>query len=177
MARRPRRARNPLFAKRWFSDDIIVRCVRWYLRYKLSYRDLAELMGELGTSVAPSTILRWVVRYSAGFAQYWRCYKKPVGRSWRCDETYIKVGGRWMYLYQAVDERGSTVESHLSRTRDVAAAKAFFRKGTEASLPPAHDHAGRLRADALRLTPHGHAKRVQLPVGKPGQDSFLSIPQ
>jgi transposase-like protein len=98
MAYRRPKIRNPLFAKRWFSDDIIVRCVRWYLRYKLSYRDLAEIMSELGISVAPCTILRWVVGYSAAFAQYWRCYKKPVGRSWRCDETYIKVGGRWMYL-------------------------------------------------------------------------------
>ena len=102
----------------------------------MSYRDLAEIMSELGISVAPCTILRWVVRYSADFAQYWRCYKKPVGRSWRCDETYIKVGGRWMYLYRAVDERGSTVESHLSRTRDVAAAKAFFRKALKHHCHP-----------------------------------------
>src|SRR5918994_1546637 len=136
MARRRPKARNPLFAKRWFSDDIIIRCVRWYLRYKLSYRDLAAIMSELGISVAPCTILRWVVRYSADFAQYWRCYKKPVGRSWRCDETYIKVGGQWMYLYRAVDERGSTVESHLSRTRDVAAAKAFFRKALKHHCHP-----------------------------------------
>src|SRR4051794_11848398 len=128
MTPRRRKARNPLFRKRWFADDTIVQCVNWYLRFKLSYRDLALMMGQLGISVAPSTILRWVIRYSVDFAESMRPFEKPVGRSWRCDETYIKVGGCWMYLYRAVDEHGKTVESHLSRTRDVAAAKAFFRK-------------------------------------------------
>ena len=120
--------RNPLFAKRWFKDNVIIRCVTWYLRFKLSYRDLAAIMGELGVWVAPSTILRWVVRYSVDFAESWSGSECALGGSWRCDETYVKVKGRWMYLYRAVDERGRTVESHLSRTRDIAAAKAFFRK-------------------------------------------------
>jgi transposase-like protein len=128
MARHRRKARNLLFRKRWFADDTIIQCVNWYLRFKLSYRDLAQIMGQLGVSVAPCTILRWVIRYSVEFAESMRPFEKPVGRSWRCDETYILVGGRWMYLYRAVDERGKTVESHLSRTRDIAAAKAFFRK-------------------------------------------------
>ena len=128
MARRCRTARNPLFAKRWFADDVIILCVRWYLRFKLSYRDMAEIMEELGVAVAPSTILRWVVRYSTEFVQWWYPYTKAVGRSWRADETYIKVGGQWMYLYRAVDQHGKTVESYLSRRRDVGAAKAFFRK-------------------------------------------------
>ena len=120
--------RNPLFRRRRFADDVIIFCVRWYLRFKLSYRDMAEIACELGVPVAPSTILRWVVRYAEEFSRLWRPFERPVGRSWRCDETYIKVGGQWMYLYRAVDERGRTVESHLSRTRDIAAARAFFRK-------------------------------------------------
>jgi transposase-like protein len=126
----PRRLtpRNPLFAKRWFSDEAVITCVRWYLRFRFSYRDLAELAAELGVLVSPSTILRWVVRYALVFEQRWRRFELQVGRSWRTDETYIKVRGRWMYLYRAVDQRGKTVESYLSRTRDVAAAKAFFRK-------------------------------------------------
>ena len=102
--------------------------VNWYLRFKVSYRDLSEIMRQLGVSVAPSTILRWVIRYSIVFAESMRPLEKQVGRSWRCDETYIKVGGQWMYLYRAVDERGQTVESHLSRSRHITAAKAFFRK-------------------------------------------------
>ncbi|MBV9034115.1 MAG: IS6 family transposase [Acidobacteriaceae bacterium] len=128
MAQNRRKARNPLFAKRWFADDVIILCVRWYLHFQLSYRDVAEIAWELGVVVSPSTILRWVVRYAAEFEQRWQKFERPVGRSWRADETYIKVRGQWMYLYRAVDERGRTVESYLSRTRDISAAKAFFRK-------------------------------------------------
>jgi transposase-like protein len=127
MARR-HSPRHPLFRQRWFADDIIVTCVRWYLRFKLSYRDLAELVRELGVCVAPSTILRWVIRYVPEFEKCWQAHERPVGDSWRVDETYLKVGGQWMYLYRAVDKQGKTVESYLSRTRDVTAAKAFFRK-------------------------------------------------
>ena len=83
-----RGVRNPLFAKRWFADDTIIRCVNWYLRFKLSYRDLAQIMGELGVWVSPCTILRWVVRYSVEFAEAWVPYERAVGRSWRCDETW-----------------------------------------------------------------------------------------
>ena len=121
-------SRNSLFHRRRFADDVIILCVRWYLRFKLSYRDMAEIARELGVLVAPSTILRWVVRYAEDFSRLWRPLERPVGKSWRCDETYIKVGGQWMYLYRAVDERGCTVESHLSRKRDMAAARTFFRK-------------------------------------------------
>lgn len=111
-----RKIRNPLFAKRWFADEVIILCVRLYLRYKLSYRDLARIMAELGTFIAPCTILRWVIHYTPDFVRSWRRYQKPVGDSWRCDETYVKVGGRWMYLYRAVDQYGKTVESHRSQT-------------------------------------------------------------
>ena len=111
-----------------FTDEVIIQCVRWYLRFKLSYRDLSRIMYELGIAVAPCTILRWVVRYSVELSKWCRQYQKPVGRSWRADETYVRVNGQWMYLYRAVDEHGHTVASHLSRTRDMKAAQAFFRK-------------------------------------------------
>src|ERR1700738_1173737 len=124
----PHSLRHPLFRRRWFADDVIITCVRWHLRFKLIYRDLGELARELGGRVAPSTILRWVVRYVPEFEKCWQAYERPVGDSWRVDETYLKVGGQWMYLYRAVDKQGKTVESYLSRTRDVTAAKAFFRK-------------------------------------------------
>jgi hypothetical protein len=103
--------RHPLFRQRWFADDIIITCVRWYLRFKLSYRELAELARELGVSVAPSTVLRWVVRYVPEFEKCWQAYERPVGDSWRVDETYLKVGGQWVYLYRSVDKQGKTVES------------------------------------------------------------------
>ena len=82
--------RNPLFRGRRFADDVIIFCVRWYLRFKLSYHDMAEIACELGVLLAPSTILRWVVRYAKEFSRRWRPFERPVGRSWRCDETYIK---------------------------------------------------------------------------------------
>jgi transposase-like protein len=80
------------FRRRWF----IITCVRWYLRFKLSYRDLADLARELGVSVAPSTILRRVIRYVPDFEKCWQAYERPVGDSWRADETYLKVGGQWI---------------------------------------------------------------------------------
>jgi transposase-like protein len=126
----PRREapRNPLFSRRRFADDVIILCVRWYHRFKISYREMAAIAWELGVAVAPSTILRWVVRYSTEFEKRWRAFERSVGGSWRADETYVSVGGKWMFLYRAVDEHGKTIESYLSRTRDKAAAKAFFRK-------------------------------------------------
>ncbi len=127
MSRR-RTARNPLFSRRRFADEVVTLCVGWYLRFKVSYRDLAEIAWELGVTVSPSTILRWVVRYAEEFARRWLPFERRVGGSWRADETYIKVRSVWMYLYRAVDQNGKTVESYLSRERDVAAAKAFFRK-------------------------------------------------
>jgi transposase, IS6 family len=83
-----------LFHRRRFADDVIILCVRWYLHFKVSYRDLEEIAWELGVHVAPSTILRWVVRYSEVFAKRWRAFETGVGRSWRADETYVKVLGR-----------------------------------------------------------------------------------
>jgi transposase-like protein len=72
---------NPLFHRRRFADDVIILCVRWYLRFKLSYRDMAEIVWELGVLVAPSTILRWVVRYAEHFSRLWRPFETPVGGS------------------------------------------------------------------------------------------------
>jgi putative transposase len=98
------------------------------VRFRLSYRDLSSIAAELGIAVAPSTILRWVVRYTGEFVSRWTPFELMLGRSWRADETYIKVNGGWVYLYRAVDETGRTVASYLSRTRDQTAARIFFRQ-------------------------------------------------
>ena len=97
--------RPALFRGRHFADEMIVLCVRWYLRYSLSYRDLAEMMVERHLSVDPSTIWRWVQRYAPELDVRIRHALKPTNGSWRTDETYVRVAGRLTYLYRAVLER------------------------------------------------------------------------
>ena len=93
-----------LFRARHFDRDVIILCVRWYLRYKLSFRDLVEMMSERGLHLAHTTILRWVQRYAPEFIKRWDRFGRLAGRSWRVDETYIKVRRHWTYLYRAVDK-------------------------------------------------------------------------
>src|ERR1700752_477927 len=88
------------------------------------------MMAERGIALAHTTILRWVQRYVPEFEKRWSRYARPVGDSWRVDETYIKVRGQWVYLYRAVDKQGRTLDFLLSKRRDVAAAKRFFSRAT-----------------------------------------------
>jgi len=94
------------------------------------------MMAERGIELTHTTILRWVQRFVPEFEKRWSQYSRPVGKSWRCDETYIKVRGRWTYLYRAVDKLGRTVDFLLSERRDVAAAKHFFNKAMKKQGTP-----------------------------------------
>jgi transposase, IS6 family len=114
---------------------IILLCVRWYLRYSLSYRDLKEIMAERNLSVDHVTIWRWVQRYAPVLNQRIRRELRSPNRSWRVDETYVKVAGRWAYLYHAVDSAGETIEFMLSPNRDLIAAKLFLRLALSAGVP------------------------------------------
>src|SRR6266581_7957243 len=116
---------NP-FKWRHFEAEIILLCVRWYVRYSLSYRDLEEMMRERGLSVDHTTIYRWVQRYAPELEKRCRPHLNTTNDSWRVDETYVKVKKTWMYLYRAVDSQGNTLEFLLSPTRDAEAAKRFF---------------------------------------------------
>ena len=119
-----------------FPIDVILVCVRWYVAYPLSYRHLEEIMEERGVSVDHSSINRWAIRFLPLIAKVARKHKRPVGTSWRMDETYIKVKGVWKYLYRAVDKAGKTVDFLLTAKRDMAAAKRFFDKAMGANGEP-----------------------------------------
>jgi transposase-like protein len=127
---------SSLFKGRHFDSSIIILCVRWYITYKLSYRDLRDLMAERGIDLAHTTILRWIQRYMPEFEKKWNRYARPVGSSWRVDETYIRVKSEWKYLYHAVDKQGNTVDFLLSEQRDITAAKRFFKKAIESHGTP-----------------------------------------
>ena len=111
--------------------EVMLVCVRWYAAYPLSLRHLEEMMAERGVVVDHSTIHRWAIKILPVLTTVCRRRKLPVGRSWRMDETYIKVAGQWKYLYRAVDKGGDTVDFLLRAKRDHAAARAFFERAID----------------------------------------------
>jgi transposase, IS6 family len=119
---------NQEFKWKHYEPEIILLCCRWYLKFSLSYRNLEEIMNERGLNVDHTTIMRWVHQYSTEIDKRIRKYLKPTNDSWRVDETYVKIRGRWCYLYRAVDSNGDTVDFMLSPTRNQIAAKRFFKK-------------------------------------------------
>ena len=117
------------FKGRHFKKTIIMMAIRWYVAYALSYRNIEELMAERGLSLDHSTVNRWVIRYAPELENnFTKKYKRSTGSSWRMDETYIKIKGRWFYLYRAVDKSGETIDLILSKNRDKISAKRFLNK-------------------------------------------------
>ncbi len=125
--------RDPMFRGYAFDADIIRLCVRWYISYRLIYRDLVEMMAERGVRVSHTTILRWTRRFIPEFVKRWDRFRRPVGASWSVDETYVSIRGRWHYLYRAVDQHGKTIDFLLRRDRG--------------SKRTSHQRATRLRPD------------------------------
>jgi putative transposase len=111
-----------------FQCAVILWAIRWHVAYPMSYRQLEEMLEERGVEVDHSTLNRWVVKYVPLLDQQFRARKRPVGASWRLDETYVKVKGSWKYLYRAVDKAGATVDFLLTAKRDRRAALRFLRK-------------------------------------------------
>jgi IS6 family transposase len=120
--------RPAIFKWRQTEPVLILSAVRWYLRYSLSLRDVEELLKERGLEADHTTVWRWVQRYSPELEQRMRRHLKPTNKSWRVDETYVRVKGRWCYLYRAIDSAGATIDFLLSVLRDADAAKRLFRK-------------------------------------------------
>ena len=117
------------FKYRHFQSFIILQCIRWYCKYGISYRDLEEMMLERGIEVDHTTIYRWVQKYAPELEKRLKWYQKGFcTKSWRVDETYIKVKGVWKYLYRAIDSRGRTIDYYLSHTRNFKAAQRFLQK-------------------------------------------------
>ena len=114
------------FAGFRFPPEVITVAVRWYLRYGLSYRDVEELLAERGVEVDHVTVYRWVQRFTPLFEDAARPLRHATGDRWFVDETYVKVAGRWRYLYRAVDQYGQVIDVLLSKQRDTAAARRFF---------------------------------------------------
>jgi transposase, IS6 family len=116
------------FKGRQFTSEVILWAVRWYLMFPISYRDLELMLLDRGVEVDHTTIFRWIQAYAVELEKRIRPHLRMSNGSWRVDETYVKVKGRWMYLYRAVDSRGQTIDFLLSAKRDAEAAKRFFRK-------------------------------------------------
>jgi transposase, IS6 family len=131
-------SRPALFRNRQFDPMVIVTCVRWYLRFTLSLRDVEELMAERSLSVDHTTVWRWVQAYAPEIRKRLQGQLKYKRTTWFMDETYVRVAGRWMYLFRAVDNRGDTVDFYLSEKRDRDAAKRFLQTAlaNPDNLPP-----------------------------------------
>jgi putative transposase len=143
-----------------FPSDIIALVVLWRLRYKLSLRDLSEMFLIRGIVFSYEAVRDWEAKLTPALAENLRRRRRgKVGRSWYVDETYLKIQGRWIYLYRAIDRAGALVDVRLSETRDMAAAKAFFRSAkTVSGLTPARGttdgHGSYLRAIRTELGRH-----------------------
>src|SRR6185312_4907490 len=120
--------RDAIYRGRRYSVEVIEQCVRCYITYRLSYRDLVAMMAERRVAVTHTTIMRWVHRYVPEYEKRWARFARPVGSSWRMDETAVPIGGRAHYVYRAVDRHGRSVDSLLCNKRTIEAAQAFLQK-------------------------------------------------
>ncbi len=119
-----------------FPREVIAVAVRWYLRYGLSYRDVEELLAERGIEVDHVTVYRWVQTFTSEFIDSARPARHATGDRWFVDETYVKVAGRWTYLYRAIDQHGQVIDVLICERRDGAAARAFFARALTCGPSP-----------------------------------------
>ena len=122
--------RSP-FKHHRFPKEIILCAVRWYLRFPLSYQDVVDLLAERGITVDRSTVYRWVIKFGLEITKRTEKHLRRASVDWHVDETYIRVGGKWRYLWRAVDANGQMVDFRLTARRDAKAAKAFLNRAIE----------------------------------------------
>src|SRR5579862_7047661 len=143
-------SRPAIFRGRHFEPEIIATCIRWYLRFSLSLRNVEEMMAERGLSVDHTTVWRWSQKYGPIIHQRLKGKLRYTTTTWHMDETYVRVAGRWLYLFRAVDSHGDTIDFYLSETRDRQAAKMFLEK---ALSNPDHRIPRQLCMDKCRIYP------------------------
>ena len=145
----PRTAPSSAFAGYRFPPEVITLAVRWYLRFGLSYRDVEELLAERGVEVDHVTVYRWVQRFAPEFIEAARARQHVVGDRWHVDETYVRVGGTWRYLFRAIDQFGQVIDVFLSPRRDANAARRFFTQAIDRTrISP-----GEVTTDRYRVYP------------------------
>ncbi|HYX17466.1 MAG TPA: IS6 family transposase [Nostoc sp.] len=147
-----------------FERHIIMLHVRWYLSYKLTYRDLEEMAAERGLEVDHTTIYRWVMKFTPGLEKAVRRLKRPPGRSWFLDETYIKVKGQWKYLYRAVDKEGNTVDYLLTAKRDRKAAQRFLSRAVKLNDEPIKITIDKSGANAAGIHAHNEGEGTDIEI-------------
>jgi putative transposase len=145
-----------------FAKEIMLWGVRWYVAYPISYRQLEEMMGERGVTVDHSTLNRWVIKYAPEVAKRFRHCQRPVGRSWRLDETSVKIKGKSAYLYRAVDQEGHTIDFLLTPNRDRDAAEAFLRKAIRTQGLPEKITIDRSGANTAAITHYNHTHKTAI---------------
>jgi transposase-like protein len=145
-------SRDPIYRRRRFSAETIELCVRWYITYRLSYRDLAAMLVEREIAVSHTTVMRWVLRYVPEYERRWARFARPPGSSWRMDETAVSVRGGRHYLYRAVDRDGKSVASLLCYNRSMESAQAFFRSAVAQEAVP---WPGKINLDGNKATHRG----------------------
>ncbi len=129
LARRVPMRRDPFKGHRFFKS-IILMAVRWYCRFPLSSRDVRDLLAERGVQV-DATVYRWVQKFGPEIARRASRHRSWRGLNWHVDETYVRVNGRWCYLWRAVDQRGQFIDFRLTARRNLSAARAFFRRARD----------------------------------------------
>src|SRR5712671_6468267 len=145
-----------------FEKEIILWGVRWYVAYPISYRQLEEMMGERGVAVDHSTLNRWVIKYAPEIEKHFRRRQRPVGQSWRMDETYVKIKGKSAYLYRAVDKDGLTIDFLLTPNRDRDAAETFLHKAIRTQGLPEKITIDKSGANTAAITHYNTTQKATL---------------